>query len=200
MTIKSLLQPFDVSSEQNRLHYVISKMLSQANFIELVVIISVDSNAETVTIKPLSKSVDGSGTSREAEEVYDIPYFRLQMGTSAVIMDPSVGDIGLMLVCDENIHNIKESKVASVPANGHRHSRADGIYLGGIGLLNATPTEYIKFTGSGIKIVGDVDLTGKLTTSSTITAAGEITGNGIKLSTHVHSGVESGSSSTGEPE
>jgi len=175
-------------------------MLSQATFIELVLISEVDLDEEELTVKPLIKSLDGSGVSKEAELVHGIPWFRLQMGESALIMDPKVGDIGIMLVCDENIHNIKESKVASVPANGHRHSRADGIYLGGIGLLNAAPTEYIKFTGSGIKIVGDVDLTGKLTTSSTITAAGEVTGNGIKLSTHVHSGVESGSSSTGEPE
>jgi len=200
VTNKSLLQPFDVASEQNRLSYVITKMLSQATFIELVLISAIDTDAETVTIKPLSKSVDGSGVAKDAELVYDIPYFRLQMGKSAIVMDPEVGDIGIMLVCDQNIHNIKESKAAAIPANGQRHSRADGVYLGGVGLLNGTPTEYIKFTGAGIKIVGDVSITGAVTTTSTITAEGEVTGNGIKLSTHTHSGVETGSGSTGEPE
>lgn len=45
-----------------------------------------------------------------------------------------------------------------------------------------------------------LDVTAAQTNSSTITASGEITGKGIKLSTHVHGGVKPGSAKTAVPE
>lgn len=192
--------PFDSSSEANTLSYMFKVMLQVCDFIKLVQIQSVDDDAKTCQVIPLviEESPEGGQISRQS--VYNIPYFRLQMGASAVIMDPKEGDIGLLLVCDENTAGVLAAGGAAVAPTDQRHSRQYGIYLGGVALLNGSPTEYIKFTGSGIEIVGDVSITGKLTTTSTIEAEGEVTGNGIKLSAHIHGGVESGGSNTGEPQ
>ena len=48
-------------------------------------------------------------------------------------------------------------------------------------------------------ITGDVSITGDLSVDGEITATGDVTGDGISLEHHVHSGVDSGSSNTGEP-
>jgi hypothetical protein len=49
------------------------------------------------------------------------------------------------------------------------------------------------------KLTGDLQVDGSITVDGTVTADGEVTGNNIKLSTHTHSGVQSGPSSTGLP-
>lgn len=57
----------------------------------------------------------------------------------------------------------------------------------------------ITLTASNVNIIGAVDIVGAVTTSSTIIASGEVTGSGKHLSTHVHGGVQTGSSNTGGP-
>lgn len=51
----------------------------------------------------------------------------------------------------------------------------------------------MSFTENGIAIVGDVTIDGNLTVS------GEVTGNSIPLSTHKHTGVQTGSGTSGLP-
>ena len=49
-------------------------------------------------------------------------------------------------------------------------------------------------------LTGNLQVNGDINCDNTITAATEITANGINLTTHTHSGVKSGPSSTGAPE
>lgn len=51
----------------------------------------------------------------------------------------------------------------------------------------------LELSGGKIKITGDVEVTGK------ITSTGLIKGGTVTLQTHVHSGVQSGGSNTGQP-
>jgi phage baseplate assembly protein V len=51
----------------------------------------------------------------------------------------------------------------------------------------------LELSGSKIKITGDVEVTGK------ITSTGLIKGGNVTLQTHVHGGVQSGGSNTGQP-
>ena len=60
-----------------------------------------------------------------------------------------------------------------------------------IGLKNQSVK--MSFTESGIAIVGNVTITGNLTVS------GEVTGKSIPLSTHKHTGVQTGSGKSGLP-
>ncbi|HHK8045318.1 TPA: oxidoreductase, partial [Serratia marcescens] len=68
-----------------------------------------------------------------------------------VIMDPVEGDIGLLLCCDRDITNVRGEKKESLPASLRVHNKSDGIYLGGV--LNAEPSQYVKFSNGGIDIV-----------------------------------------------
>ena len=52
----------------------------------------------------------------------------------------------------------------------------------------------LKLTGSG------ADLIGNLTVSGQITTKGDVIGAGISLQNHTHSGVEAGAGSTGTPQ
>lgn len=199
MTNKTTAKPWHSSSEANSLSYALQRLLSGYSHAELVQVNTVDAGLCTVTPMVIGSNADGTIVTQQ--KIYGVPYFRLQMGNSAVIMDPKEGDIGLMIICDDDITNVKANKKASVASHGLRNGRSNGIYLGGIQLLNDNPTEYIKFTGSGIEVAGDIkQVSGNITTTGKVTATGEVTGNGVALSTHVHGGVESGGSKTSEPE
>ena len=147
-------------------------------------------------------------------------------------MDPVEGDIGLMLCCDRDITNVRNEKKESLPASLRVNNKSDGIYLGGV--LNAEPSQYVKFANDGIDIVsplvvqvngntvimnaedkislnapviemngqfaqGGGSFSGNATFGGTMTVVGEVTANGIPVSTHRHGGVESGSSQTNTP-
>lgn len=177
-----------------------------------------------VDIQPMVQQVDGAGKTVNLPPIYHVPYLRLQGGTNAVILDPQVGDIGIAIMGDRDLSSVKSTKGIAPPGSARRNSLADALYLGGI--LNGVPQQYVQFNSSGItvlspnfvtvkapnmKLDGVVEVTGATTfdstvhvkgaqtNDSTITATGEVTGNNVKLSTHPHSGVTSGSSSSGPP-
>lgn len=51
----------------------------------------------------------------------------------------------------------------------------------------------------GITLRGDVAIEGALTVSETVTATGDVTGDGVSLSSHTHAGVTTGGGSSGPP-
>ena len=209
MTLKGNVQPSDFASDGNLMAQVFKKLLGEASFIELVQVQSVSGNV--CSVKPLLAKRDPGGIPIPTVEISDIPYFRLQMGISAIVMKPTVGDIGLLLCCDRDITNILATGKESMVASGFTHSKKDGIYLGGIALLNEAPTEYIEFTGVGVNIVapsglpitGDVTMDNKLNVTgdavmgSKLDVTGQTNIQGTDFLTHTHSGVQAGSSSTG---
>lgn len=186
------VRPSDVSSEANSLSFALKQMLNRATFIELVQVVAVGD--KVCTVKPLiaQQKVDGSKIQTTAVE--NIPYFQLQMGSSAIIIKPQKGDIGILLCCDKDTSNVLKNKAESLAATNFTHSRKNGVYLGGVGLLNNDPNEYIEFTGNGINIVGNIKLTGSLN------ASGDVTAQGISLHDHTHKGVQTGTGSTSAPQ
>lgn len=142
------------------------------------------SPAGFVDVTPLVNSVDGTnGNPQKQGKVFGLPYFRLQGGNNAVILDPAVGDIGMIAICDRDISSVKSNKDQANPGSFRRGSFADGIYLGGI--LNDAPTQYVTFTDQGMEIhdkngnditTNDQGVVITDANSNTVTmAAGEIT-------------------------
>nr|WP_268747254.1 Gp138 family membrane-puncturing spike protein [Photorhabdus aegyptia] len=193
----------------------------------------IKSNGKTVDVKPMVHNMTGTGRKIENGIIYNVPVFRLQRGNSAVIMNPVVGDIGLIAICDRDISSVRATKAPTLPGSKRTHNYSDAIYLGGV--LNAEPQQYVEFVDNQVNIVSPnkinvVAPTTEMTSSnsitmnspsiilngaviqggggnggnaifgSTVTAKGEITRNGVKLSSHVHGGVESGGSKTNSPE
>lgn len=164
------------------------------------------SQVGTVTVRILVKSITGDGSMYSSGEVYSVPYTRVQGGSNAIIIDPDVGDIGICVFADRDISKVKANLAESGPGSGRKYSLADALYVGGV--LNKAPAQYIQFTQDGITITSPqlVTINAKsqfnddVYVNGSITATSEVTGNGIALSTHVHGGVESGSSQTTKPE
>ncbi|RKS87343.1 hypothetical protein DES39_0564 [Orbus hercynius] len=249
------LQLSQMVTQEDVIQKLISQALKNNSFIQLVKVVAVNIANLTVDIKPLLLGETTDGEIIESSVIYNVKYMRIQSGSSAIIIDPTAGDIGLVSVCDRDISIIKETKTFATPGSGRIHSLSDSIYLGGV--LNRTPTQYVKFTADGIEIYSPTkitatapsvtancdDLTANVTNSTKLTSntvditadisvsissprialngsltasplngsgtatinmplnsTEEITANGIALSTHTHSGVQSGGDSTGGPQ
>ena len=234
---KMAVRPQDVNHEANAQEFMFRAMLNKNAFIQIVrvekVKVDADGGPPLVNVTPLVLGFSGEGTPIDNSQVFNIPVWRLQRGSSAVIMDPVVGDLGLMLCCDRDTSRVRETKKEDMPGSSRTHNEADGVYLGG--MLNASPMQYVRFADDGISIVSPLVVTvesptveinastsvtlnsanivlngpvsqgagsyaGDFNFKGNITAEGEVTGKGIKLSDHVHNGVQTGSGNTGKPQ
>ncbi len=144
-----------VNCEANINEYIFNLLLSRHAFVHLVIVkkvkIQPGNQPPLLDVLPLVTGYAADGSQVENSTVFNVPAWRLQRGASAVIMDPVEGDIGLLLCCDRDITKVKKEKKEALPASRRTHSRADGIYLGGV--LNADPVQYVKFASDGIDIV-----------------------------------------------
>ncbi len=198
------LTPWSGSGDYNALLFAIQGALAKLNTATLCRVESctvADGSVAAigqVSVTALINQVDGGGNGYPHVELYDLPYFRLAAGNSAVIADPVAGDIGLMVVCSRDISKVKSTGgTQSNPGSARKFSMADGLYLGTV-ISAAAPTQYVQFSSAGVSIVtpqkiqlqstGDTDLTasGKIQLQSSgdtdITASGNvvITGNSIQ--------------------
>ncbi len=98
----------------------------------------------------LVDQIDGFGKSIDHAIIVNLPYFRLQGGANAVVIDPEVGDIGLACFSSRDISVFKNARKKSPPGSWRNHDLSDAFYFGGF--LNAAPSQYIQFSSSGIKI------------------------------------------------
>lgn len=186
--------PSSNTSDAEAFAFNFHRLLSSKFFVEMVKVTAIHGDAPNlaVDILPLLTQVDPTGAMIETSVIYGAPVFRLQRGASAVIMDPSPGDIGLALICDGDTTVVRANREPSVPGGRRRHSRSDAVYLGGV--LNAAPTEYVKFNGNGIdvKSPGTVNINGlKILPDGRLQLV-----DGSIVDKHTHGGVSSGSSST----
>lgn len=230
--------PKYAANDYNVMAFVVSQMLAGARICMLVKVLAVTNNGGvtpigTVNVQPLVQQVNGAGEVTPHGTIYKLPYIRVQGGTNAVILDPQVGDIGIICIADRDSSAAVAAKDQAPPGSNRRNSPADGFYMGSV--ISQTPVQYVQFTSTGItinspqkvtiiapnieadattqfKVVSpDIQLQGAVTATSTvhiqgaqtndstITASGNVTGQGTSLHTHVHSGVQSGGSNTGAP-
>lgn len=193
------------ASEFNQLDFIVRSILSGIATTTLVQVKSVtnDGGVEPVglvDVQPMVAQLDGYGQATPHGVIYGIPYFRLQGGMNAIIIDPKIGDIGLCVFASHDISSVKANKAPANPGSYRRFAMSDGLYIGGV--LNGTPAQYMRFDSDGnielkpaekVTVLGDVDVTG------TVTAAVDVIGGGKSLKTHTHGGVQTGGGTTGPP-
>lgn len=124
----------------------------------------------------LIQQMDGNNDGIPNVAMENMPYFRLQGGDNAVIIDPKPGDIGLAAFARRDISALKQSKAEGPPPSLRSHDVSDGLYLGG--LLNGAPTQWIHFLDSGINIKATAAVTIDATllqVNCPITSTGDIT-------------------------
>jgi hypothetical protein len=134
---------------------IVRSVLGRTGTAQLVMVTAV-TNAGGVTavgsvdVQPMVNQTNAAGNSAPHGIIHGLPYFRLQGGANAVILDPQVGDIGLAVICSEDISAVKATKAAANPGSNRSNDQADGIYFGGV--LNGVPVQYLAFAATGITI------------------------------------------------
>lgn len=186
-----------------------------------------EAGAGYVTVKPLLQPRNNSGDGLEVTTIPKLPYFRLQHGKAAIICDPKVGDIGLAVVAKQDISNINGSTTPKVPATYRKFDPSDSFYIGGF--WGKAPEVFIHLEDEGtIKIKAPTKISMEApecevnaSTSFTVNSSqinlngpisgggsggadarftGDVNAKGISLTSHTHTGVQSGNSSTGAPQ
>lgn len=150
------------AGEYGALMFVIGQALARLSTATLVRVVSVTNNGGLspvgfVDVQPLVNQLDGAGNAVPHAVLHQLPYFRLQGGTDAVILDPKVGDIGMAAFGSRDLSAVKASKQQANPGSWRTHDMADGLYFGG--LLNGTPVQYVQFTAGGINVVSPSTVT-----------------------------------------
>ncbi|VVE07627.1 oxidoreductase [Pandoraea terrigena] len=147
----------DQTPGYNEIRFVVMSLMARMSFCAPVEVMAVTnaggvSPVGFVDVKPLINQTDGQGNAIEHGTIYNIPYIRVQGGDNAVIIDPQVGDIGMCSFADRDISILKSTKTRANPGSKRKLSKADGIYTGGI--LNGTPSQYVRFADGIVELVG----------------------------------------------
>jgi hypothetical protein len=149
-------------SPYNESLFLIHQVLSEVSTAKLVQIKAVTNNGGVspvgfVDVLPLVNQLDGERNAVPHGIVHNVPYFRLQGGTNAVILDPQVDDIGLCVFSDRDISAVKNTRAPANPGSFRRFDMADGLYIGGY--LNGVPSQYVQFSPAGISVVSPTKVT-----------------------------------------
>lgn len=195
----------DTTSELNRTEFIVRQVLNRMATATLVQVVAI--SAVTVDIRPMVAQIDGAGNAIPHGTIHNVPVFSLRAGSSAVVMTPVVGDIGLAIFCHNDISSAKANKAPSNPGSRRRFDWADALYLGGF--FGADPTTFIRFEpGGGMTIQSDqpimiqapqINAMGTLAVTGNLTATGTATFAGKAFGTHVHTGVAAGGGNSGPP-
>jgi hypothetical protein len=158
----------------NQQRFLLMTLLGRVSTVKLVQVKAINAGSGdppaigSVDVLPLVNMINGIGEKTEHGTIYNVPFFRLQGGVGAVIMEPVVDDIGLMLVCDRDISNVKANKAQANPGSYRMFDLADGLYLGGF--LNGVPERYIRYKGSDLFVQGFENVTAEAVTKIKLTA------------------------------
>lgn len=155
-------EPDTASSDFSAHAFLIESMIAKIAGATLVKVMAVTnaggvSPVGFVDIMPLVNQVDGAGNAVPHETISHCPYFRLQGGTNAIILDPQVGDIGIAIFASRDISSVMANKGQANPGSRRQHDMADGLYIGGV--LNGSPVQFIQFNADGITVVTPGNIT-----------------------------------------
>lgn len=214
---------FTQSNQFSALKFFVERLLGRINTATLVRIISCGNDGTDIAVgwvdvQPLVQQVAADGTLVAQPALYHLPYFRIQGGASAIILDPEPGDIGIAIFAAHDISRVASTGAEAGPGSFRRFDLADGLYMGGF--VNGVPNQYVQFlpNGAGINLVSpneitvqapQINLTGQVNQSGgSMNAASEVNTPQVNASTdvavaglsvinHDHGGVTTGSGTTG---
>lgn len=141
--------------EYNAMIYIINSVVNKVKTLELVKVLSLDTERNTLTVMPIIRNANANGDAIEQSEISGVKYIRWQFGGNALKAVPEVGDIGMAIISHKDISNVESGLVGSF----RRFCQSDSIYIGGIFGLNAEPTQFIEFGSGGITITSPADIT-----------------------------------------
>lgn len=141
-------------SLSNALNFMIDNKTSQMAICHLCKVVALVegaggvSKAPMVKVKVLTQQVDGQGNPSERAIIYNVPAMRLQAGKNAIIIDPKVDDMGLLVVCQSDISAVKENKDYAPPGSYRQNNWADGCYIPAF-IMDGAITSYVQIVTDG---------------------------------------------------
>jgi hypothetical protein len=202
------LQPNDTVGKYNPVAFIVRQLLGRVRTLLLVEVMGV--GTDTVDLRPLVSMVDSQGNATPHGTMYRCPYLEFRAGTTAIVVTPVIGDIGLAGVCDRDSSSAETSLAPGPPPSAREFDLADAVYIMGLA-LGPAPTHTITATPTGFVVSGNLTIEGNLLLGGTIesaaggaysgniTTSGDVTAGTVSLKTHIHSGVTTGGGDSGPP-
>lgn len=139
-----------------------------------------EGGANYVSVTPLICQTDANGNVLPQVSIPKLPYFRLQHGTSAIILDPEVGDVGFAVFAQQDTSNLTGGNTPIAPGSFRSFDMSDGFYFGGF--WGKVPTSFVKVENETITIktpktiaaISGGDITIDAATNISVTAGSSI--------------------------
>jgi hypothetical protein len=176
----------------------------EINTMLIVEVLKVDVAKQRVDVQPVIKAMvkDSNGTRTintvlgETIKVSDIilppvknvPICYARAGTAMITLPIKVGDTGMLIISQRDLSIWKEQGEFASQGLQSMFDINDGVYLPFVPNATNKISDYsidcleIRFGSDKISMKGD----GKINITGELIVSGEVTGNGIKLSTHTH--------------
>lgn len=188
--VKGLADEYADSTPLNQLEFLIKTLMREISTVKVVKVVSVeagDTNAAGyVDVLPLVAQVDAWGNSLPMAVIHHLPYFRLQAGRAAVVLDPVPGDIGIICCEQSDCSAVKQGQTETAqPGSWRKFDQADGFYIGGF--LNTAVDTFVRLAQDGsvkVKAPGNV-----IIDAQKVTFTGDIICGGFSYLGHTHTGV-----------
>ncbi len=206
------------------LNFFTNKKIQKINTLVLAEILTVDTVNKRLIVKSLINGVDSKNLPIDPPSIYDVPYCAIRGGTAGIITNYVVGDTVVVGFCQRQIDITKKTGKRSTPNLTRFHALNDAIVISH--WSNTEPTIFVKITDNGVEINGGsmqvaIETSGDITINSDnlniqasdsisinatdkisliapqIEINGELKINGIPFLLHTHSGVTSGTDTSG---
>ena len=180
----------------------------------------------TVDIEPLVTQLSTDNKPVPHDTIYNVVCKDFAAGDVAIIIKPKIDDVGIALICHDDISGVKRGLGSKSPPVSTRHnSHSDSVYLGAV--MKTEPTTYIivepdtitvhsqnviveadnvtvqskdvLFESDNVKITGDLLVMGDIESKGTVKAAVDMVIGIFRFLTHTHGGVYPGPSKTTPP-
>lgn len=124
------------ASEYNAISFMVENMIK--GMVNTAIPVRVDSctkpgpggAAGYVSATPLVMQRGADGKSLQPVSLPQLPFYRVQAGTAAVVLDPQPGDVGLAVFSQQDASNIEAGKTDPVQAGSFRaFDMSDGFFV-----------------------------------------------------------------------
>lgn len=152
--VKDTRTIYSGNSDYNMNSAFIRNMIGEIYTAEPVVVVAVYENSGSegppgfVNVLPLVSQYDAYNEVIEGVRLNRLPYFRLQAGAAAIVLDPKVGDIGIAVYMKRDSSDISVGQTEPIKPNTFRaFDQSDGFFIGGF--YNRQPTVFVELDEAG---------------------------------------------------
>lgn len=213
--------PADNDTLSGLFNLVLGKFLQHTDDMLPAKVIAYDAATNNATVQPLIQVVSTDGQIVDRAQIASVPVLQLSGGGFIMKLPVRPGDLGWIKANDRDISLFKQAEDTAPPNTQRKHSFEDALFIpqaawslidvatedaGNMVLQNYAGTvkisisnNQVTITGAQVEINGVTTVNGNTTINGTLDVGGIIVGANINLSTHIHSGVQTGGGDTGPP-